>query len=432
MKYTLIFTVSLLLSITMLHAQESENESSNTSYKKRVLESTEVDFLMSYYAQDGTHAAVTGGKGTEELTDVTPTFVVAIPLNDDDVLTIDAGISAYTSASSSNINPFDSDSAADPFQASSGASQSDTWVNLNVNYAHSSEDRNSIWSGHVNVASEYDYFSIGLGGSYTRLFNQKNTELSVKANIYLDTWNPQYPAEFQEGFTRPDIVGTGNYSNSFTQFENEGRNTYSVSVSFSQVLNENAQISLFLDLVKQDGLLSTPHQRVYFADVNDFFVQNFQLGDDVEKLPDSRFKLPVGARFNYYIDETFSLRTYYRYYFDDWGINAHTASIEVPIKLAEGKFTFYPTYRYYSQTKADYFAPFETHLSTDEFYTSDYDLSEFDSHQYGIGFKYYDIFTKFKILNFGLKTFDIRFNHYTRSDGLSANIISTGFKFVLD
>jgi hypothetical protein len=38
--------------------------------------------------------------------------VVAVPLNDDDVLTFDVGISAYTSASSSNINPYDESGAS--------------------------------------------------------------------------------------------------------------------------------------------------------------------------------------------------------------------------------------------------------------------------------------------------------------------------------
>jgi hypothetical protein len=53
--------------------------------------------------------------------------VVAVPLNDDDVLTFDVGISAYTSASSSN-NPYDESGASGsssptPWQASSGASR---------------------------------------------------------------------------------------------------------------------------------------------------------------------------------------------------------------------------------------------------------------------------------------------------------------------
>jgi len=77
----------------------AQEQDSVQTYKKRVLESTEVDILASYYTQDGDNAAVTGGEGTESLTDINPTIVIAIPLNDDDVLTIDAGISAYSSAS---------------------------------------------------------------------------------------------------------------------------------------------------------------------------------------------------------------------------------------------------------------------------------------------------------------------------------------------
>ena len=118
-KLPLIIAV---LSTVIVTAQEQQQDDT-TTYKKRVLESAEVDFLMSYYTQDGDNAAVTGGVGTEELTDLTPTIVVSIPLNDDDVLTIDAGISAYSSASSSNVNPFDGNGTANPFVASSGASK---------------------------------------------------------------------------------------------------------------------------------------------------------------------------------------------------------------------------------------------------------------------------------------------------------------------
>jgi hypothetical protein len=72
------------------------------------------------------------------------------------------------------------------------------------------------------------------------------------------------------------------------------------------------------------------------------------------------------------------------------------------------------------------------HLSTEEFYTSDYDLSQFHSNQLGFGFNYTDIFTSFNIWKFGLKSFDFRYANYNRSDGLTANIFSAGFKFLLD
>lgn len=407
-------------------------EENSGPYQKRVLETAEIDLLFSYYNQDGQNAAVTGGQGTEELTDATSSIVVKMPLNQNDVLTIDAGISAYSSASTSNVDPFDkSSNRANPFSASSGASQSDALIHFNPSYQHSSDNRNSVYTAQAYVASEYDYFSIGLGGGYAHLFNEKNTEVSASFQVFLDKWNPQYPVELRNGFSDPRITGNGTYNSIFNEFNDETRNSYSVSLSFSQILGKRIQGSLFMDIVSQKGLLSTPHQRIYFGDTSDFFIEDFQLADDVEQLPDSRFKIPIGGRLNYFLNDLIVLRSYYRYYFDNWGITAHTASLEVPVKLND-KFTLYPTYRYYNQTAADYFYEKEMAVSSLGFYTSDYDLSAYNSHQYGMGIRYKDIFTSAKIFTFGLKTIDFRFGKYDRSDGLNSYIFSLGTTFVGD
>lgn len=423
-------------------ATAQEQDSTAVAYKKRVLESTEVDFLMSYYNQDGVHSAVSGGRGMEELTDITPTIVVAMPLNDDDVLTVDAGLSAYSSASSGNINPFDSNTPS-PWQASSGASASDALTTLVLSYSHSSDDRNTIWNAHASGSVEYDYSSIGFGGGFTKLFNDKNTEVNISANVYLDTWKPIYPKELNDFADNGNSINGGifNYFNitgntdynpeKFKFHDNKNRDSYSLSFSFSQVVNEKMQFSVFLDILQQQGLLSTPYQRIYFADKPDSFINEFQLADDIERLPDSRFKLPVGARLNYYVNQWLVVRTYYRYYTDNWDVSSHTANIELPIKLTD-KFTVFPMYRYYTQQKSKYFAPYEAHLSTEQYYTSDYDLSTFDAHQYGFGINYTDIFTSWHIARLGVKNIDVRYNHYSRSDGLDANIVSFGIKFVLD
>ena len=215
----------------------------------------------------------------------------------------------------------------------------------------------------------------------------------------------------------------------FKEHDKKNRNSFALSLGFSQVVTKKIQGSFFLDVLYQNGLLSTPYQRVYFADKGDFFINEFQLADDIERLPDSRFKLPIGTRWNFYLNEKLTLRTYYRYYFDNWDITSHTLNVELPYKLTE-KFTVIPMYRFYSQGASKYFAPYEGHVSTDEYYTSDYDLSTFKAHQYGIGISYTDIFTNAKIWKFGLKNIDLRFNHYDRNDGLSANIVSFGVKFV--
>ncbi len=481
-----IITVTILLVSYVTFAQKKD---ATEPFKKRILENGEVDFLLSYYNQDGTHSPVSGGIGSEKLTDIASNIVVAVPLNADDVLTFDVGVSSYTSASSSNINPFNATGASGggddeydddkntlgkaaaainpygtPWQASSGASKSDQLASVSANYSHSSDSRNTLWSADVSFSNEYDYTSVGFGGGLTKLFNQKNTEFSVKGNVYLDQWRPIYPTELHEfelhgtnfqnsgffsGVPILDQNGVQSFAylpSAFTPYSIVNRNSYSASISFSQILTKKIQMSIFMDLLKQEGLLGTPYQRIYFADKANFYIGQpqyittydtskntgvYQLADDKERLPSSRFKVPIGVRFNFYINEYVVARTYYRYYQDNWGIQAHTASIELPVKLSQ-YITVYPMYRYYSQTASDYFAPYEQHFSTEKYYTSDYDLSMFTSNQYGLGFTYTDIFTRAKIFVLGLKSIDLRMNHYQRSDGLSANIASFGFKFEVE
>ncbi len=470
---------SLIIALLAITFSYSQAKDSIPVFKKAVQENTEADVLLSYYKQDGVHSAVSGGMGNEHLTDFASNIIVSIPMNDDDVLTIDTGLSAYTSASSSNINPFMSNSSTSgasghttttssppwgtPWQASSGASKSDVYYSTNGRYSHSSDDRNFIWNADLSASNEYDYTSFGFGGGLTKLFNKKNTEVSVKTNIYLDKWRPIYPTELHQyatygnsflnngfftGVTLYDQngnVSTAYKPKKFTPLEESRRNSYSVSFSFSQIITKRFQMSLFFDLLRQEGLLSTPYHRIYFADMANYYIGQkqyinsyesasnsgvYRLADDIERLPNSRYKLPIGIRLNYYVNDKIKIRSYYRYYTDNWGITAHTANIEVPYKIND-HFTVYPMYRYYVQTASMYFAPFEQHYSTETFYTSDYDLSGFQSKQYGLGATYTDLFTEFQLFGMGLKNIDFRYNRYLRSDGLKANIVTFGFKFIL-
>uniref|UniRef100_UPI0030CA4E7F DUF3570 domain-containing protein n=1 Tax=uncultured Flavobacterium sp. TaxID=165435 RepID=UPI0030CA4E7F len=482
MKKNILYILIIGSSISFAQVNDS------IVYKKRVLETAEVDFLMSYYNQDGIHSSVSGGMGSEKLSDIASNIVISVPLNDDDILTIDVGISAYTSASSSNINPFyssrisndDDDNQEDyymsnsrgngaswnaataasggqntstipvgtPWQASSGASAQDALVSLVANYAHSSDDRNLNWNADLSVSNEYDYTSVGFGGGIAKLFNDKNSEISLKTNVYLDQWRPIYPTELSEyakygtnynsqgyfaGVTIYNENGpdaTENYLPiKFSKIDNVKRNSYSASFGFSQVATKKMQFSLFFDLIKQQGLLSSPYHRIYFANKTNFYVGKseyisvyqtaanvavYHLADDIERLPDTRTKTPIGARLNYYFNERITIRSYYRYYTDNWDLSSHTASFELPIKVTD-ELTVFPMYRLYTQKQSKYFAGYEQHYSTEQYYTSDYDLSTFKANQFGFGVNYVDIFTSFKIGNFGLKNIDFRFNHYSRN-----------------
>jgi hypothetical protein len=109
--------------------------------------------------------------GSEKLSDIASNIVVAVPLNDDDVLD---RISAYTSASSS-INPYDESGASGsssptPWQASSGASRSDQLASASVNY-NNSDNRNNIWNADVSFQTSmiiHQLVSRGLPSYSTR------------------------------------------------------------------------------------------------------------------------------------------------------------------------------------------------------------------------------------------------------------------------
>jgi len=483
-----LWVIAGLMSFAGLVAQTDNN---NGVFKKRVLESTEINWLVSYYHQNGPHAAVTGGIGNEELKDFAQNIQVSMPVKEDNVLNLDITISGYTSASSSNLNPFSGASQGEegddnnnknkfiagdtdipvtgsPWIASSGASRKDMWINFNLGYSHYSGDRNKIYGASVSIANEFDYFSTGGGLDFSSLFNEKNTEISVGTRIYLDHWRPQYPTEIKTYFETGGDLNAGYFEGvpisdqngnetgktgpdtwrpvSEGLIQDKHRNTYVLKLGFSQILGKNAQMSLFTDITYQTGWLANPMQRVYFADRPNYYIGNpahiplyttpqntevFQLADDYEKLPHTRLKFPVGMRFHYYLNEFAVLRTYYRYYFDDWGLQAHTLDMEVPLKVS-GSFTLYPSYRYYTQTAIKYFAPYETHLSTETFYTSDYDLSAFDAHQVGFGIKYTDIFTRMKLWKLGIKNIQVDVDRYWRSNGLKAFIVTWYVHFVLE
>jgi len=507
MKRFLLYAFCVFCLVDSLTAQIVD---STKVYKKRVLENTEVDLLMSMYSQDGVHSPVNGGIGTEQLSDRTTAIVISIPLNADDVLTVDAGISAYTSASSSNINPFMSNTTnglkslswgikglnasgasggggstgggstggggvpsgpqnainptGTPWLASSGASRGEQLNTILTNYSHSSDDRNKIWGANLFFSDEFTYTSTGFGGNFTRLFNEKNTEVGVKGSVFLDQWRKIYPTEFKEyfligegfqylgyfaGVSILDQTGTKVTSTNYDPlgakpWTKNGRDSYSLSFYASQIVNKRLQGALFFDLVLQQGMLSTPYHRIYFSDKTRYYIGTasdiahytsplntgvYQLADAIETLPNIRFKLPLGVRMNYYLNETFVLRSYYRYYLDTWGLNAHTLNLDLAIKLSQA-FTFTPSYRFYSQNQVRYFGPYESHISTERYFTSDYDLSKFNSTQYSMALNYTDIFTKFRISSLGLKNINLRYSHYDRTNGLNADIFTLGVKFV--
>ncbi len=327
------------------------------------LDDIETTFLSSYYQQDGNHSAVTGGQGTEKLTNIAPAFIVNIPLDTTKSLSFNGGVDFYSSASSDNINnPY-----LNPHHIS-GASSGDTRVNLNTEYKRKNNLKNSSNSYLAGLSVEFDVISMLIGGAYSKSSNDNNKEISLKAKYYYDDWKLIYPVELRNGTVR--------YLNT------DKRHSFIFSATGSANINRRLAASLTADLVLQSGMLSTPFHRVYFQ-YSDIAV--------VEQLPSSRLKVPVGLRINYYITDFLIFRTFYRFYKDSWEITGNTIKTELPIRFSR-YFRIFPFYRFHTQSAAKYFAPYQVHSGIEEFFTSDYDLSALQTHKAGIGISFSPVF----------------------------------------
>jgi len=119
------------------------------------------------------------------------------------------------------------------------------------------------------------------------------------------------------------------------------------------------------------------------------------------------------------------LKSYYRYYWDDLGIKAHTVSLETPIKI-KYNFSLYPFIRIYYQTASTYFKPFREHSVADTYFTSDYDLSGFWNYKVGLGFGFFPD-ARFGQSLWAFNDIMFRYSYFHRTDNLYAHMFSLVF-----
>lgn len=122
------------------------------------------------------------------------------------------------------------------------------------------------------------------------------------------------------------------------------------------------------------------------------------------------------------------IRGFYRYYADTWGMQAHTASLELPVKISPF-LSLSPFYRFNSQSAVRYFTPYMGHAVSDEYYTSDYDLSSFQSHFAGMGLRLSPPGGFLGIHHFA--SLEIRYGHFYRNagTGMQSNMLTLAMKF---
>jgi len=400
-----------------------------SNYNPRRLRIDEIDLVSSYYSQTGDHSAISGGMtgpmGTSQVTDFSNgldlNLVWLNQANNKNTLSVGLGYDHHSSASAGYI------------ALAGGAKTGGTRIYPSLDWTVENAKTGGTFGIGAYYSGEYNYKSKGLDFHWSTKTNDKSGEFGVKLQGYFDEVRMILPAELVKppAVTQPGeiIITTASgqtrvlsssgqvISSSKNSLPSSPRTTLTSAFSYSQQINPRLQVMFLADAVYQSGYLGLPFHRVYFPGVDTA---------KVEKLPSSRFKLPVGFRLNYFLGDNVILRAYYRYYIDNWGMRSNTASIEVPYKITPF-FSISPFYRYYDQTAAKYFAPYNAHSLSDQYYTSNYEYAKFNAGFYGVGFRIAPPNGVFGVQSF--HELEIRYGHYTQTTDLASDVVSLSLGF---
>lgn len=149
-----------------------------------------------------------------------------------------------------------------------------------------------------------------------------------------------------------------------------------VSLSASQLLSPNSAVSVTYDMSYLDGF----QENIYRTVVAGGMVES-------ERVPDTRLRHAVATTLRYYLQPTnTALIGAYRFYRDDWNVQAHAPEFRMVQELLGGDMELHLSYRFYRQRAADFYKEVynSNEMSVEPYLTDDDKLGHVRSHNAGI------------------------------------------------
>jgi len=159
------------------------------------------------------------------------------------------------------------------------------------------------------------------------------------------------------------------------------RNAYRLGVT--QVLTRNLIMALAYEAIADEGYLNNPYRQVRYVDPAD--PDNWLTQGEV--YPRTRASNAVAIRGKYHLPYRAAVSGEYRFFTDDWGVDAHTleAGYVQPFGAA---WLLDFKYRYYTQQAADFYSDLFPFANAQNFLARDKELSTFQSHGPHVGVTY--------------------------------------------
>lgn len=253
-------------------------------------------------------------------------------------------------------------------------------------------DRLTVVTFGGHLSTEHDYSSVGINGGLSRDFNRRNTTLSVSGGYSYDTVSPIGGAPTPLSAMPPPTTpppGEGEFGGGGGAQAGPGqrKNVADFVGGLTQVLGRKTLLRVDYSYNRTSGYLTDPYKLV--SDVQDR--TSAEPGEPVQYLyeyrPDLRNKQAVYAELRRYLAGA-SVDVSYRYFWDDWGIRAHSVDFFTRIPIG-GQRSIQPHVRWYRQTAADFY---RTYLVQGEalpqYVSADARLAAFDAWTGGLKFSF--------------------------------------------
>lgn len=200
--------------------------------------------------------------------------------------------------------------------------------------------QNGSFAANIGYSQENDYQSVYFGLNAEKHYNNDLTTVSAGLSYSSDEIFPTDAALFNR------VI-------------DEDKQSTSVFVSVSQIINQVSSFQSAFSLTEQSGFLSDPYK---LRDVR----------------PDDKTQIAWSNSYRrFFVSADAALHVNYRYYHDDFGISSHTNDLSWHQNLGR-TFQLVPQLRYYSQSATDFFTNVDDFLNpTSEYQSSDYRLSAF-------------------------------------------------------
>ena len=309
---------------------------------------TKIKTLLNFYHQNSTDGKqVFDNSGKEEANVLEPMLFIEHQVDENTAIDARFIFDYWTAASDTKLDGQTGESSQSPIHGQ---------PRISGHLGARKEKGHWIARGRMGFSSEYDYRSINGDFSLIRSFARDNFTLGLDLQYYLDGIK-----------LFSDLTPSRNAVIS----EFLPRKIFALSLTGTQILTRKDIVQMGVTFVDTRGNLESTASSVLIGGIR-----------EVERLPSQRNRYALTSKWVHGFNEKTALNLSYRYYLDQWELNAHTLKAAILREIDhDGDFVEIWT-RLHKQNKVKYYKDiFDT---PETFMTSDSDLNEFTSHELGL------------------------------------------------